>query len=78
MHRRKKQPVLFKMVMIGHRLHCRNKQPLATFLFKMVFIQVVGRHFQEEVVIHAMKTIEELLKRKCAARTQEVDSTNYK
>ena len=32
--------------------------------FKMVIIQVVGRHFQEEMVIHAMKTIEELLKRK--------------
>ena len=28
------------------------------------FMQVVGRHFQEEMVIHAMKTIEELLKRK--------------
>ena len=25
------------------------------------FHQVVGRHFQEEMVIHAMKTIEELL-----------------
>ena len=28
------------------------------------FMQVVGRHFKEEMVIHAMKTIEELLKRK--------------
>jgi len=27
-------------------------------------MQVVGRHFQEEMVIHAMQTVEELLKRK--------------
>ena len=41
-----------------------NSNHLETFLLKMVFMQVVGRHFQEEMVIHAMKTIEELLKRK--------------
>ena len=45
-------------------MHCRENQLLAIFVFKMDFTQVVGRHFQEEVVIHAMKTIEELLKRK--------------
>ena len=35
-----------------------------SIFFVNVFMQVVGRHFQEEMVIHAMKTVEELLKRK--------------
>ena len=38
-------------------------QKLATTFF-IFFMQVVGRHFQEEMVIHAMKTVEELVKRK--------------
>ena len=44
----------------------RKKQPLCNILFNVfnVLMQVVGRHFQEEMVIHAMKTVEELLKRK--------------
>ena len=47
-------------------MHCRNKKPLFNIFFNVFndLMQVVGRHFQEEMVIHAMKTVEELLKRK--------------
>ena len=47
-------------------MHCRNKKPLFNIFFNVfhVLLQVVGRHFQEEMVIYAMQTVEELLKRK--------------
>ena len=42
---------------------CALKKQATAFQY-FSSMQVVGRHFQEEMVIHAMKTVEELLKRK--------------
>ena len=55
---------LLVLRVVPSEFRCAIQAANLQHFFKMVSIQVVGRHFQEEMVIHAMKTIEKLLKRK--------------